>query len=529
MIDWKKRLPFWLFGLMVLFFVLNPFSFLDFPLDDAWIHRVYSQSFAHGHGFEYNAGQQEAGSTSPLWSIVSSPAHWFDSWGFEIVILSVKFIGIFLCVLSIRALQKIGEQVGLHQISWIAAACFALDPRLVFSALSGMEGPLVVALWLWSCYALLAHRFWLASFLMALMPTARPECIILFPFFILALLFILYKKEDKRGFLSLFLLPIPMVLWGLFCKQANGHWLPTTFYVKSESFHFGLEQIGQAWLSVGFRGTFFTLSTFFLLLVAFLFFRRTKNIFLPVFSLLLILAPGAYIFGVVSGRFFTFEGYYWTRWVESPALILSAMSALGFAVFYQYGDELIPHRNAKAISRWIFIALIIVTVPYALFSFSRQRYHLINDSKCMHILAVQPGLWINEHTTPDAVIALNDAGAIRYFGKRKTIDLVGLNNAKIAFSKKRAQAIFSSNWVVVAPGCFDSPAVFKYLTPVTQFFVFPEQYTVCESKKQAVVVVYQVGLKKEKNIEPQQEEDEEIEMEKPSCISSEPPLDAIIP
>jgi hypothetical protein len=51
--------------MVIIFFAANPFSLLDFPLDDAWIHRVYSQSFAQGHGFEYNSGQPEAGSTSP--------------------------------------------------------------------------------------------------------------------------------------------------------------------------------------------------------------------------------------------------------------------------------------------------------------------------------------------------------------------------------------------------------------------------------------------------------------------------------
>ncbi|MCF7818105.1 MAG: hypothetical protein K9M54_09515 [Kiritimatiellales bacterium] len=60
---WLDRLPFFLFICYILFFAANPFSLLDFPLDDAWIHRVYSRAFAFGHGFAYNPGQQEAGST----------------------------------------------------------------------------------------------------------------------------------------------------------------------------------------------------------------------------------------------------------------------------------------------------------------------------------------------------------------------------------------------------------------------------------------------------------------------------------
>ena len=57
-------------------FVKNRFSLLDFPLDDAWIHQVYARSLALGCGFAYNSGQPEAGSTSPLWSLLTAPAQW---------------------------------------------------------------------------------------------------------------------------------------------------------------------------------------------------------------------------------------------------------------------------------------------------------------------------------------------------------------------------------------------------------------------------------------------------------------------
>lgn len=58
------------------FTAFSPYGWTDFPLDDAWIHQVYSRSIAHGDGFQYNDGEQEAGSSSPLWSILTAPAHW---------------------------------------------------------------------------------------------------------------------------------------------------------------------------------------------------------------------------------------------------------------------------------------------------------------------------------------------------------------------------------------------------------------------------------------------------------------------
>ena len=46
------------------------------PLDDAWIHLVYARSLAAWHGFAYNPGQLETGSTSPLWAVLLMPATW---------------------------------------------------------------------------------------------------------------------------------------------------------------------------------------------------------------------------------------------------------------------------------------------------------------------------------------------------------------------------------------------------------------------------------------------------------------------
>ena len=51
------------------------FALRGLPLDDAWIHQVYARSAALGRPFQYNPGEWETGSTSPLWSTVTaSPA-----------------------------------------------------------------------------------------------------------------------------------------------------------------------------------------------------------------------------------------------------------------------------------------------------------------------------------------------------------------------------------------------------------------------------------------------------------------------
>ncbi|MDH4319364.1 MAG: hypothetical protein OEV64_13305, partial [Desulfobulbaceae bacterium] len=74
-------IPAIIYTVAVLAFIKDRHALYDFPLDDAWIHQVYARSLSLGHGFSYNIGQQEAGSTSPLWAIVTAPAHWLELMG----------------------------------------------------------------------------------------------------------------------------------------------------------------------------------------------------------------------------------------------------------------------------------------------------------------------------------------------------------------------------------------------------------------------------------------------------------------
>ena len=131
-------------------FLGDSYSRFDFPLDDAWIHRVYSRSIALGRGFEYNEGRQEAGSTSPLWAIVTAPAHWLETAGVETVAGAVKLIGVLLGLGVVLATNRLARRVsGSRLVGCVCASLFALEPRFLFSCLSGMENVLLLALWAW--------------------------------------------------------------------------------------------------------------------------------------------------------------------------------------------------------------------------------------------------------------------------------------------------------------------------------------------------------------------------------------------
>ena len=103
-------MPLGVFALVVIHYALtSTLALSGFPLDDAWIHRVYARSFAFGDGFAYNPGDQQAGATSPLWVIITAPAHWFAFVGERAPVVVVKLIGLALtagCIVFIVRLAR---------------------------------------------------------------------------------------------------------------------------------------------------------------------------------------------------------------------------------------------------------------------------------------------------------------------------------------------------------------------------------------------------------------------------------------
>jgi hypothetical protein len=70
----------------------------------------------------------------------------------------------------------------------------------------------------------------------------------------------------------------------------------------------------------------------------------------------------------------------------------------------------------------VFLILAALTAPGLAWTFNR----LPRNAADIHDHQVTMGRWIDDHLPPDARVAINDAGAIAYYGHRPVIDLVGL-------------------------------------------------------------------------------------------------------
>jgi hypothetical protein len=125
------------------------------PLDDSWIHLQFARNLAAGLGLSYNPGELVTGSTAPLWTALlallaalpGNPLAWAQAAG----------IVLYLC--GVDATWRLARELGLSR--GLAALCGVLTLGtgwLVWSALSGMEVPLFVALSLWGMILHLRER-----------------------------------------------------------------------------------------------------------------------------------------------------------------------------------------------------------------------------------------------------------------------------------------------------------------------------------------------------------------------------------
>jgi hypothetical protein len=489
----------WLFALPVVLYLLGTTFFLQmagpfhsFPLDDAWIHQVYARSVASGHGFEYNSGTQEAGATSPLWVILTAPVHWFDGGNAKIVVAGVMLIGALFAIAALLLFASIVQRV-THSalVASVAASLLALDPRLLFSALSGMETMLVVMLWLAAVSALLARRWWLAAAAFALMPVARPECLVVLP---LGALMLLVSNRDRswpRRVAPVIVLGIPFALWAFFCDRINGHWLPNTYYVKVHAVSLSAAVVANAWDIVSGQG----LATVFLfpigLLIATVELSRRRR---WVELVMMLGAPLVYAVAVAGTRPLFNEGYYWTRWLDPPALLLSAACALGVAILLTGSVAGIRERRAwRTVAVSAGVIALAVCVPRLAQSWKERRDRLRTDSSVIDRMNVSAGRWIRDHTPEDATVAVEDAGAIRYFGNRRTVDLAGINDQAVAFGRmSRIDALLKCDWLVIFPMHLQAQRdLLRNQYDVAEVIhVKPEEYTICHDIGQTTIGIY---------------------------------------
>jgi hypothetical protein len=405
---------------------------IGFPLDDAWIHMVYGRSLAEHGMLAYNAGTPATGSTSPLWAGLVGVAHLFGAGDVDRTIVLVFAIGaacqlataVVVCKL---ALVTTGDRVA----ALIAGAITAICGPLAAAAFSGMEVSLTAMLLVTGVLACLRHAWRRAGIWLALAALARPEAATV------SVVCFAYCYECTRAAspraraAALARLTVASIVLGLLLVShalaVTGKPLPATFYAKQRLSLTELpERLRNAitYLISGvppFKTTLPYLALGGLVVPGLLRPRKPRG------RLLLPAATGvAFLFANLAVMRPVSDFCHLRYLLPAVPLLITAM----ITGAYELGR--VPPFARSLLTAYVptLIALAIGVYESAT-SIGATATRLHNDTRNINEVQRVLGDWVADHTAPGTWIAVSDAGALKYFGDRPTIDVMGLNTPEL--------------------------------------------------------------------------------------------------
>ena len=446
---------------------------VGFPLDDAWIHMVYGLALRNEGALAYNAGTPATGCTSPLWAGFVALAHLLSGAREPsmAVVVVVKWIGILLhaiCAFLATKLARecLGRSPDRSLFALSAGLLVALFPIGAFGAVSGMETPLASALLLASFLAASRARPALTGFLIGIATSARPECLIAAP-----IARLIAASPPSRITLRAFTirlvfgsicasLPIALLIYRNIAISHRP--LPATFYAKAH--HFDLESLpfDLELAFVAFPAQMPPLShlLFWIALVLSVAFaiaalhrgrvRATRSALLRpriVAGAITLTGIGYMAAVALTTRLLQPTVFYFQRYLlpPLPLLIVAAVVAIAFAA---------SHRTLpRTIARSFAAVLIALAIVSSLFDLKAQRASYASQVGDIDAVQVTLGRRLDASLPPDAIVWSQDAGALRYWGRRRVLDLNRLNTPEL-FTSTRIDQAWWPDAIVVAPTVF---------------------------------------------------------------------------
>lgn len=418
---------------------------LGFPLDDSWIHLQFARNLAAGWGLSYNPGELVTGSTAPLWTALLSlllplPGS---------VLAWTKLLGIAFHAASVSAAWRLVRELGLGRgLAGLAAFLMLTTSWLVWSALSGMEVPLFVFLSLWGILFHLRERRSpdappLSLAVLAVASLARPEGLLLVALALFDRLLVFDRDEDglvwKRPALRPILIGIAFAALALIgpllaYRYAGGSFLPTTFGAKGAGLRQMLPNLAYVHTVIG------------------VFFRAQP---------FLALLSGAGIVALI-GRLGTREdrGLLPALWLLGLPLAYSLLAPGPTKLMGNFGRYYFPllplvivlgmlglEPAARALKRRPLGALLAgLILATALWGFTQGAMRYARNVANVEDSDVKIARWLAGRVPPQAVLAVNDIGAIKFLLPNPVLDLAAIANPEIRDEVSRIMAETGLPW-----------------------------------------------------------------------------------
>lgn len=404
-----------------------------FPLDDPYIYFVYARNTAAGHFLAYNPGDgPSSGATSLLWTLLLTPGFLLGIRGTAVVPwalgLAAACLWGYLLVFALVCRRAGAGLQGSPTLAGglLAAAATVLYSRFAWGAFSGLEVPLSalgVALFALS----LGVEGWPAAPLAgALLTAVRPDLgLAAIP------AVLVWALEPRLGapaggrlaapalrLLSALLPPVAAAAYVLAWRHAtgapatNGMLVKTLFYTPGTTLAAILRPVPQAVLA-------------------------------EVRLLLTVLGhpgPWAWVLGAVAlpGLLLRAGRALWVFALVGLAVEAAAFgSGTGLIQFGRYTLPFLVALELAAAASWamllsrvplplwplglLALAVAATTLPVGVADFAQDSLEIRQQQ-------IAASTYIATRLPADAVILLNDAGAMNYFGGRYVLDLEGLGS-----------------------------------------------------------------------------------------------------
>ncbi|MFN2206413.1 MAG: hypothetical protein ACK2UT_10900 [Candidatus Promineifilaceae bacterium] len=394
------------------------------PLDDAWIHFQFARNLAQGQGFSYNPGTPTPGSTAPLWTIILAIPGLV---GDDFIVPALSLSALFLLASVLLAYGFSGWVTGNLWPAFLAGLGVALSGRLLWAGLAGMETTAFAAL---SLAAIWAYSRWglrlFPALLFGLASQLRPEGHALFG---LALLDSAWQwlrierqsgRDNWRGAARDFLPPIALYAltalpYTLFALSTTGKPLPNTFYAKVGSEHLFSWRTLRETLAWHWQDN--PLSIILALFGLWPLWRRGRLAVLWLLALPLLTA--------------VIIDFTWHHGRYTMPLIPLQMSAAAVGAWWLVNK--VPTRPPTAVP-WRGLAqgaILILLAAGGLWRLNDWAVMLGTNTREVEEIDVALGRWLAENTPQEALIALDDIGAITFISGREIVDMNGLVSPEV--------------------------------------------------------------------------------------------------
>lgn len=395
------------------------------PLDDGWIHLRVADNLATGGGFAINPGEPVAVSTAPLWTVGLAGLLALGVPG----LAATKALGVACWAGTGLVTRRLASASGLPPgLAWAAGLTVLTLGRLVWGALSGMEVPLAALCVAAASWAIARDRPLMGAAGLGLATLARPEAGLLVGLHVLGSG--RWREACRRATLVA-LVVSPAVAFNL---SVGGRLVPASAAAKVEGGLLGqAEGLADAWTVAGHRVAAFFWEWGGTLLHDHVALPVLVAIGLGVGRLgrLRSLALGLVLHPVATALVAPYRGPgFQTGRYSSHLLPLAAVVALS-------GLERVLAWMTVQRLRIAVVILLLVGLVWRLPAGAEAYAWGVQNINTMQVAL---GHWVAGHTPPDTLIALNDVGALSYFGERRVLDLVGLATPEILPYRRQGEA-----------------------------------------------------------------------------------------